>query len=181
MKKIDKTVLKETAFVGAGILILSVLMNAVFLILDRWDLKVLSGNLLSGTVALLNFFLMGITVQAAMNKVSKEMESFMRLSIVLRTALLFVVIVVGVVLPYFNLVTVFVPLFFPRIVITFRPLFMKKGAETPAVAGGCIPEENVEESDGEKTDASKVETAENSETKDGTRIETKNEGEGDNK
>ena len=134
MKRIDKTVLKETAFVAAGTVLLSVAAQIVFAVLGRWDIKVLSGNLLSAFAAILNFFLMGITVQLAMVREGKDRENFIRLSLLVRTALLFGIVVAGVLLPYFNLITVFVPLFFPRIVIMFRPVFMKKGE---AEEGGC--------------------------------------------
>ena len=39
--KIDPTVKKETLFVGAVTLVLSMLMQSVFLIIGRWDLRYL--------------------------------------------------------------------------------------------------------------------------------------------
>ena len=56
MKKIDATVLKETKYILFWALILSALMQAVFLIIRQWDYTVLLGNLLSGGSAVLNFF-----------------------------------------------------------------------------------------------------------------------------
>ena len=64
-KKVDGTVRKETIYIAAAVLILSMLMQAVFLIIKQWDYTVLLGNLLGGGVAVLNFFLMGLTVQKA--------------------------------------------------------------------------------------------------------------------
>ena len=58
--KIDPTVKKETLFVGGVTLILSMLMQSVFLIIGRWDLSVLFGNLLGGVIGVLNFFFLGL-------------------------------------------------------------------------------------------------------------------------
>ena len=120
----EKTVLRETAFVAVGTLILSVIINAVFLIIGKWSLSVLLGNILSGIPSVINFFLMGMTVQKAVGETGKAAENFMRVSMLLRTVILFVVAIVGVCNPdTFNLVSVLVPLFFPRISIALRPLF----------------------------------------------------------
>ena len=46
MKKIDRTVLTETGYIALSVLILSALMQAVFLAVGAWDGAVLLGNLL---------------------------------------------------------------------------------------------------------------------------------------
>lgn len=126
MKKIDKTVIKETKYILLWVVILSALTQAVFLILGKWDITVLLGNLLSGTAAVLNFLLMGITVQNAVQKEEKEAKNTMRFSQLYRFLFLIVVVILGAVLPCFSLWTVIIPLFFPRIAIVFRPFFDKK-------------------------------------------------------
>ena len=67
MKKIDETVLKETKYIAAWIFIFSVLMQAVFLVICEWNYTVLLGNILSAVFSVLNFFLMGLTVQKALD------------------------------------------------------------------------------------------------------------------
>ena len=119
MKKVDETVRKETGYIAACTVILSMLTQAVFLVLGRWDISVLLGNLFCGGVAVLNFFLLG-------QKEEKEAKETMRTSQRLRTVLLFVAAVVGVLVPCFHPVPALLSLFFPRIAILFRPLFMKK-------------------------------------------------------
>ena len=127
MKKIDPTVLKESAYISVWVIILSVLMQGVFLIIwkDSWSLDFLWGNILSAGVGILNFFLMGLSVQKALDKDEKDAKTAMRLSQVYRTLLLFVALVVGIVLPVFNNWAVVIPIFFPRIAIMFRPVFDK--------------------------------------------------------
>ena len=50
----------------------------VFLIIGKWDYTVLLGNLLSGCAAVLNFLLMGITVQNALSKDEKSAKTAVR-------------------------------------------------------------------------------------------------------
>lgn len=126
MIKIDPTVKKETIFIACGILILSVLMQAVFLILNKWDYTVLLGNLLSGGASLLNFFLLGLTVQKAVAKSEDDAKKVMQVSRLYRMFFMVVVAVIGVVAPIFSIWAVIIPMFFTRIVIAFRPLLDKK-------------------------------------------------------
>lgn len=126
MKKIDETVLKETKYIAAWVLILSMLMQSVFLIIGKWDVFVLLGNLLGGTVAVLNFLFMGITVQHALEKDEKDAKSLAKLSQIYRNFFLLIVLVIGILLPCFNTWSTVIPIFFPRFSIFFRPLFDKK-------------------------------------------------------
>ena len=84
MKKIDRTILVETAYIAAAVLIFSMLMQSVFLIIGKWDTTVLFGNLLGGGAAVLNFFLMGLGVQKALGKEQKEAANVTELSKVTR-------------------------------------------------------------------------------------------------
>ena len=129
MKPIDKTILKETRYLAVWVGVLSVLMHAVFLVVRRWDYTVLLGNLLGGMAALGNFFLMGLSVQKALGKDEKGAKSTMRVSQAYRTLLVLVLVIAGVVLPWFHTVAVILPLFFPRIGIAFRPLLDKHGGD----------------------------------------------------
>ena len=126
MKKIDATVIKETKYISLWVLVLSVLTQAVFLVIRQWDYTVILGNVLSGTAAILNFFLMGITVQKAMEKDEKAAKNSIKVSQLYRFLFLVVVVIIGVVLPCFSIWTVIIPMFFPRIAIAFRMLFNKK-------------------------------------------------------
>jgi len=123
MKKIDPTVLKETRYIACLCGILSAFLQAAFLVSGFWDYTVLLGNLLSVSLSVLNFFLMGLTVQNALGKEEKEARNAMKVSQMYRTMLLLVITVLGVVLPCFNLWTVLIPLLFPRIAVAIRPLF----------------------------------------------------------
>ena len=126
MKKIDSTIIKETVYIFAFTLIFSVLMQAVFLVIGKWNYTVLLGNLLGGAAAVGNFFLMGLSVQSALGKEEKDAKSTMKVSQMLRTLMLFIIAVIGRVAPCFSLLAVVIPYIFPRIAIALRPLFEKK-------------------------------------------------------
>ena len=126
MKKVDPVVIKETKYIAYFVLILSLVMQAIFLILKKWDITVLLGNLLSYVAVVLNFLMMGITVQNAVTKDEKDARQALRASQSLRTFFLFAVAALGALLPVFNIWATLVPLFFPRIAIMLRPLFNKE-------------------------------------------------------
>jgi len=109
MAKIDYTVIKETRYIAYFVLLLSIIMQAVFLISGMWDYTVLLGNLLSGVIGVLNFFLMGISVQKALQKDEKEAKNIMKISHTYRTLFMLVGIAVGAALPVFNIWAVVIP------------------------------------------------------------------------
>ena len=122
MKRIDPTIKKETLYITAFVIIFSVLMQSVFLIIGKWDLQVLFGNILGAAAAVGNFFLMGLTVQASLEKEEKEAKNIIKLSQSARLFLLFGVALAGYLIPVFNIIAVIIPFLFPRIAVMLRPL-----------------------------------------------------------
>lgn len=123
--KVDKTVLKETKYIAYFTIILSVFMQAIFLIAGKWDYTVLLGNIWGIIVAVGNFFSMGLSVQKAITQDEKDARQIVKLSHSLRFLAIFVLIAAGVLIPFFNSVATVIPLVFPRISIMFRPLIDK--------------------------------------------------------
>ena len=124
-EKLDPTVRRETAYIAAVTVILSALMQAVFLVIGRWSLAVLFGNVLSGAGSVLNFFLMALTVQRAVTKEEREAKNLMKLSQTARFMMLGVIALIGVLLSCFDTVASLLPLFFPRIAVMLRGFFGK--------------------------------------------------------
>lgn len=151
---IQTPVKRETQKIAVGVLILSVIMIIVFIAIKRFDMTVLWGTLLGGGFAVLNFFLMALTVQHAaeqMNGVTlppeesvgeeeaqgeqpqkqegfpqqKKIRGIVQKSYLLRMVLMAVVAVAAVKLPVFNAIPAIIALFFPRIVITVLPMIQK--------------------------------------------------------
>lgn len=126
MKKVDATVIRETKYIAAVTIIFSVLLQSVFLILSLWNYTVLLGNILGVLAAVGNFFLLGLTVQSAVNKDTDDAKNTMKLSKTLRFLLLFIIAVIGYLLPIFNTIAVIIPYLFPRIAIALRPILKKE-------------------------------------------------------
>ena len=127
--KLQKAVKQETLYVAAWIIVLSALMEAVFLIIGKWDYKVLLGNLLSASAGVLNFLLLGITVQKCVLKTPEQAKKAIKLSQAARLLMMVVIALIGALVPCFNLWSTLIPLVFPRISFLFRPLFSKKQKE----------------------------------------------------
>lgn len=127
MKKISRVVLQETLYIGVWALILSAIMQAIFLIVG-WEYQMLFGNLLGAVAGVLNFFLLGLTVQKATASGDvKYAKNFMKLSQAGRMLFLVAIGIVGAVIPsVFNIWATLIPLFFPRIALLIRPLFFTK-------------------------------------------------------
>lgn len=121
MAKIDTAVKTETLYIAVWVLILSALMQAVFLLVGHWDYTVLTGNLLGGAAAVLNFFLMGLGVQKAVTQDEQTARSTVKLSQTGRLMMLLGFAIIGLVVPVFHTVAVLVPLLFPRVAIALRP------------------------------------------------------------
>ena len=115
--KIEKAVRQTTLFVLGVSLVLSVLMQAVFLIAGFWDYTVLLGNLWGGGFAVLNFFLMGLSVQKAMDKPPEDATKYIKANSSARMLALFVLAAIGAWIPILNTVALLLPLFFPRIAV----------------------------------------------------------------
>ncbi len=137
MANLDPAVRKETGYISIWVLLLSLLMEAVFLLLHRWNISVLGGNLAGALVAIGNFFLLGWTVSKAVEQ-GKPEEAAKRVkasaSFRMLGMAIICVIFIGVLKtdPYATLI----PLLFPRIGLLFRPAIDKKRGVEPADTEG---------------------------------------------
>ena len=125
MRKIDATVKKETICVAVWEAALTAVMLAVFLVLKSFDWTVLTGAILGAATAVVNFLLMGLTIQGAIGLEEKEARTRLRGSQNLRMMMQTVIAVLGAALPCFNLYAVLIPLFFPRIAMIVRSKSIK--------------------------------------------------------
>ena len=124
-KKVDPAVRTETQFIAGVVLVLSALMQIVFVVLGEWDYTVLLGNLLGAALAVGNFFLMGLTVQKVVGLNEGDAKKKLQLSMQLRLIMMLIVCVIGAALTCFQTIAVLVPQFLPRIGVTIRGLTLK--------------------------------------------------------
>lgn len=136
MPKLDPVIRKEVTRVALGTLVLSVVMELVFVLLKRWDYTVLLGNLLGAFAAVLNFFLMCITVTSCLSLEKDKAALKLRSSQFGRLLLMGAFLALAALLPCFNLIAAALPLLFPSIVIIFLRLTGKTGAAPSDANGG---------------------------------------------
>lgn len=147
--KIQKAVKQYTAFIAGGVILLTAVMLAVFAVLGKLDITVVLGALWGVCFSVLNFFLMGLAVQAATEMPvapnaaddqeedgeqkkqplpddAKRVKRKIQTSYMLRMAMLVAAAVVALIAPCFHTVAAVLPLLFPRIVILFQGFLNKK-------------------------------------------------------
>ncbi|MBQ8073513.1 MAG: hypothetical protein IJ231_07085 [Clostridia bacterium] len=130
MKKLDPTVKKETAYAALWVLALSLLMEAVFLLLRRWSPAVLGGNAVGAAVAIGNYLLIGITVARAVGSPADRVAMRVRASMTGRLLGSAAICALAVGLLHTNVYATVIPLLFPRIGIAFRPMIDRKRGRT---------------------------------------------------
>ena len=118
--KIDPTVRRETGCVAIWLAVAILPVQAVFLLLRRWDYSVLLGSVLGSLTAAGNFLLVGLMVQKAVAQTEKQAKNTVRLSQGGRLLLQGVILVLAAVLPCFNIWATAIPLLVPRIAVSVR-------------------------------------------------------------
>ena len=123
----DPAVKKETGYITVWVLLLSLLMEAVFLLIRQWDLSVLFGNLGGAALAILNFFLLAFVVSRAVDK-GKPEEAAQRVKATATLRLIGVGALSALLIGVFktNVFATLIPLLFPRVGIAFRPMLDRK-------------------------------------------------------
>ena len=130
--KVSSAVWKETVHVAAGVLIGDLIMLAVFFALKKLDYTVLLGALLGSVAAIGNFFVMGLSIQKAMDDPDNAKKLVQR-SYTLRMIAMAAIMIVGFVLPWFHKVAVVIPILLPGITIQAMRLL---GLYKPEQEGG---------------------------------------------
>ena len=124
----DPAVKKETGYIALWVGLMSLIMEAVFLMIRKWDLSVLLGNLGGAGAAVGNFFLLAWTVSKALDRDQpKEAARRVRATASLRLLGLGAVCALLIGVAHTNVYATLIPLLFPRIALAFRPLKDRKG------------------------------------------------------
>ena len=137
----DPAVRKETGYIAVWVILLSLVMEAVFLLLRKWDLSVLFGNLGGAVIAIGNFFLMALIATRAMNRgieSGKPEEAAARVKATAMIRLIGCVALCALLIAVFktDVYATLIPMLFPQIGVFFRALgSRKRGAEAPGTEG----------------------------------------------
>ena len=125
-----KIVLKESAIVAAGELILSALMVGVFAALGHFQMNVLWSALAGSFIMTANYFFMAIIVNLAADRAEKgevqQAKKMVQLSSTVRLVAIGLAVFVGVKLGA-NIIALALPLVFLRPVLLVTEFFRKKG------------------------------------------------------
>ena len=133
--RIDPTVKRETLYIGIVTLIMSMLMQSVYLIIGKWGISILFGNLLVAGIGILNFFLLGVSVQKAVSSDEKKAKEIMRASHALRYAGIIVLIVISLVFPkVFDMIATLISLLFATTAVFVRQIMTKKNSTVKSAA-----------------------------------------------
>lgn len=131
--KLQPAVVRETGRVAAGVALMLLVMLAVFLALGRLNASVLLGGLYGSAIAVVNFLLLGITVQNTVTGIQSEdtiqqnrAKSKMQTSYTLRMLGMVALAIVGIRFFGFHSLAVILPLVFPRVVIPLINLLDKR-------------------------------------------------------
>lgn len=115
---------KEAGYIAAGTVLLSTLVQIVWAVFFKYDLSVFLGGLWGGAFAILNFILMGVTVQKVANEPDQlSAKRRMQASYQFRMMLTILVTVLAIIIPVINWKMSVISLFFPRLTILVMPLF----------------------------------------------------------
>ena len=92
-----------------------------------FDYTLITGAVNGAVQCAANFFFLGKSAQSALKRGSaKSAQTYMNVMYCLRYLGLFALLTAAALLPFINLITALIPLFFPKIVITIRAIKEKK-------------------------------------------------------
>lgn len=116
--KIAPAVKKETGHIALGTAIGVVLILIGFFVVKQFNSGVLVSAIIGGMVAVLNFFILGLTVQKIANGESEERgRKWMQFSYNMRMLVMVIWLIVALAVPFFNWVAALLPLLMPRLTI----------------------------------------------------------------
>lgn len=125
--KIQKTVWQETGRIALGLLICDAIEIGVFALLSQLDLSVLLGVLIGTFFSLLNFFLLCVSVQKAMDKTEGQSKYLQRIYL-LRMIMIIAVLTAAYVIESVHLIATCVPFVADKAVIYIVKLMENKKA-----------------------------------------------------
>ncbi len=114
--KLSPAIIKETRHIAIGVLIGDAIMIAVFALLKRLDYTVFLGTALGTVAVIVNFLLLGIRAQRAMEDPDRARVIIQR-SYTFRMLLMVAVLAVGVAAPCFHTVAVVIPFLLQNVTV----------------------------------------------------------------
>ncbi|MBR3334078.1 MAG: hypothetical protein IKG23_07305 [Clostridia bacterium] len=127
----DPAVKKQTGYIAVWVILLSLVMEAVFLLIGQWNISVLFGNIGGAIASIGNFFLMALINTRIMNRAvenGKPEEVAAKVKAVTMTRLLGCVLLCVIFIAVFktNVYATLIPMLFPQVGVVFWSATEKK-------------------------------------------------------
>ena len=123
-QKADPVVIQETKYVALGTLICSVIMQAIFFLLGKYDLSVFLGSLVGAAGAIANFWFLGITVQKAAGLEESQVKQRVTLSYNIRMLFMAGAMLIGFLVPAIHWLPLLFSFLFPSLTIRLRGFYL---------------------------------------------------------
>ena len=151
MKRPDQAVLRQTRNVALCVLVLVAVMLVVYAVIGKLTASVALGGLYSGLLGVLNFFIMGLTVQKVTERAaererdeqelanfSTQMQNRMKISYNMRMIALFALLVLGIAVIRLDALATILPSVFPSIAVrVLQVIEARGGAKSKEVNGNA--------------------------------------------
>ncbi len=141
MKQLDPVVKKETLRIALGVAVVGVLTQIVFALIGKWSVPVLAGGVLGSVWAVLNFLLMGITVQNSVGLDAALARRKVQASYTVRSLVTCGVVLAAILIPWFHWVPAVIAVFAPRMAIAVMTAFRRDYGQ-PVEDPLPVPEED---------------------------------------
>lgn len=133
--KPQQVIVRETLHIAAGCGILCAVMLVIFAVCGQLGLPAVLGAVLGGGWAVLNFFLMGLSVQKAAADPARS-KQIVQFSYSMRMLGMVLVLILGFTMPWLHWLAVLLPQLFPRVTIgAMQAMGMYKPAPAPSEGG----------------------------------------------
>ncbi len=159
----------ETAIILLGELIVSLIVCGIYLLIQKFTYKVITGVALGTAVTVLNFFFLAYSTNKAFDEAAEargtkelteeEIEDFtekqqarlngtVKLSFIIRTVTMLLTLVLAFILEWFDVIATLVPLLMLRPIITVEALIRNRSKNADGGEPSGSPEaENTEKED----------------------------------
>lgn len=119
----QESIIREVKRIAVGECVFLAVMLAVYAVIGRFSLAVVLGGALGAAYAVLNFYMLGVTVQRVADMADsgeqdeKIAKARMKSSYTTRMVLMVGVVIVAFVLPFVDVLACIIPMLFPRLTI----------------------------------------------------------------
>ena len=134
--KIDKTVIKETAYIAFGTVALDAVMILIYSFITDFRFDMLYSAAFGSLCAVMNFFFMAYTLQKAVDINSEDCDDKaekvqlkVKSSYAVRTMIFVLTLAVALITGWFDTYALLIPVLFPNIIARIRMIYLNMHGE----------------------------------------------------